>query len=69
VSLYEKQIDRVAGVSVEAALAAYRASEGSLMDVVTTQKRVFEVRDRQAKARADYAVALAEIEYLAGAQP
>jgi outer membrane protein TolC len=69
VSLYERQIDRVAGVSVEAALAAYRASEGSLMDVVTTQKRVFEVRDRQAKARADYAVALAEIEYLAGAQP
>ena len=69
VSLYEKQFDRVAGVSVEAALAAYRASEGSLADVVTTQKRVFEVRDRQAKARADYAVALAEIEYLAGAQP
>jgi outer membrane protein TolC len=69
VSLYEQQIERIAGVSVEAALAAYRASDGSLADVVATQKRVFEVRDRQAKARADYAVALAEIEYLAGAQP
>ena len=68
VSLYERQMDRVAGVSVDAALAAYRASEGSLEDVVATQRRVYEVRDRQAKARAEYAVALAEIHYLAGEQ-
>ena len=69
VSLYQLQVDRIAGVSVEAALAAYRASEGSLEDVVATQRRVFEVRNRQARARADFALALAEIEYLAGEQP
>lgn len=69
VSLYERQVDRLAGISVEAALAAYRAGEGSLEDVVNTQRRVFEVRDREARARADYALALAEIQYLAGEQP
>lgn len=68
VSLYEQQVDRVAGISVEAALATYRAGEGSLEDVVNTQRRVFEVRDRQARAVADYAEAIAEIEYLAGEQ-
>lgn len=68
-SLYEKQLERIAGVSVDAALAAYRSSEGSLEDVVAMQRRVFEVRDRHAKARAEQAVALAEIDYLAGDQP
>lgn len=69
VSLYEQQVDRIAGISVDAALAAYSSSEGSLEDVIVTQRRVFELRDRRARARADHAVALAEIEYLAGEQP
>lgn len=69
VSLYESQIDRLAGLSVDAALAAYRSGEGSLAEVVSMQRRAFEVRDRHAMARSGLAVALAEIEYLAGEQP
>ena len=69
VSLYETQIDRLAGLSVGAALAAYRSSDGSLEEVVAMQQRVFEVRDRHARARAERAVALAEIDYLAGELP
>ena len=69
ITLYESQIDRLAGLSVDAALAAYRTGEGSLAEVVSMQRRVFEVRDRHAMARSGLAVALAEIEYLAGEQP
>lgn len=69
VELYESQIQRLAGVSVEAALASYRSSDGSLSEVVSTERRVLEVRDRLAKARKDRAVAVAEINYLAGDLP
>ena len=69
VDLYESQIQRLADVSVEAALASYRSSDGSLSDVVSTERRVLDVRDRLAKARKDRAVALAEINYLAGDLP
>ena len=69
VDLYESRIQRIAGVSVEAALASYRTSAGSLSDVVSTERRVLDVRDRLKKARKDRAVALAEINYLAGDLP
>jgi outer membrane protein TolC len=69
VDLYESRIQRLAGVSVEAALASYRASGGSLSDVVGTERRVLDVRDRLTKARKDRAIALAEINYLAGDAP
>lgn len=66
VVLYETEISRLADVSVEAALAAYRSSDGSLSDVVSTERRVLDVRDRLARARKDLAMALAEIDYLTG---
>jgi outer membrane protein TolC len=69
VDLYESRIQRIAGVSVEAALASYRTSDGSLSDVVSTERRVLDVRDRLKKARKDRAIALAEINYLAGEAP
>jgi outer membrane protein TolC len=69
VGLYESEIARLADVSVEAALAAYRASDGSLADVVETQRRVIEIRVRLARARKEHAVALAEIRYLSGDNP
>jgi outer membrane protein TolC len=69
VSLYETQAVRLAGASMDASLSAYRASMGSLGDVVTMHHRVLELREREARARADYALALAEIEYLAGDPP
>ena len=65
-ALYETGIGRLADVSVEAALAAYRSSGGSLSDVVETERRVLEVRDRLARTRKEYALALAEIDYLTG---
>jgi hypothetical protein len=40
-----------------------------LSDVVSTERRVLDVRDRLKKARKDRAVALAEINYLAGDLP
>ena len=69
ISLYETQALRLAGASMDASLIAYRASTGSLGDVVTMHHRVLELREREARARADYALALAEIEYLAGELP
>lgn len=69
VELYESGIQRLAEVSVDAALSSYRASEGSLAEVVGTERRVLDVRDRLARARRDYAGALAELNYLAGDQP
>jgi outer membrane protein TolC len=69
VSLYETQAVRLAGASMDVALSAYGSSTGSLGDVVTTHHRVLELREREARARADYALARAEIEYLAGDQP
>ena len=69
VQLYESRIQRLADVSVESTLAAYRSSEGSLSDVVGTQRRVLDVRDRLERARKDRAVAIAEINYLAGDLP
>ena len=69
VQLYESRIQRLADVSVESALASYRSSEGSLSDVIGTERRVLDVRDRLAKARKDRAVAIAEINYLAGDLP
>jgi outer membrane protein TolC len=66
VGLYESQLTRLAGVSVEAALASYRAGEGSLAEVIAMQRRVLELREREARARADRAIARAELEYLAG---
>ena len=69
VDLYESRIQRIAGVSVEAALASYRTSDGSLSDVVSTERRVLDVRDRLKEARKDRAIALAEINYLAGDAP
>lgn len=68
-SLYETQSTRLTGVSVEAALAAYRSGDGSLDDVIAMQRRVIDLGEREARARADYALARAEIEYLAGDQP
>jgi len=69
VRLYESEIGRLADVSVEAALAAYRSSAGSLADVVVTQRRVIDVNDRLARARKEHAIALAEIRYLSGDHP
>jgi outer membrane protein TolC len=69
VELYASQIERLADVSVESALASYRSNDGSLSNVVGTERRVLDVRDRLAKARKELAVALAEINYLAGDQP
>jgi outer membrane protein TolC len=69
VELYASQIQRLAEVSVESALSSYRSNDGSLSDVVSTERRVLDVRDRLARARKDLAVALAEINYLAGDQP
>jgi len=69
VQLYESRIQRLADVSVESALASYRSSEGSLSDVIGTERRVLDVRDRLARARKDRAVAIAEINYLAGDPP
>lgn len=66
VGLYESRQARLAGVSVEAALASYRSGEGSLAEVVAVQRRVLELREREARARADRAIAHAELEYLAG---
>lgn len=68
-SLYETQSTRLTGVSVEAALASYRSGDGSLDEVIAMQRRVIELGEREARARADYALARAEIEYLAGDQP
>ena len=69
VRLYESEIGRLADVSVDAALAAYRSSAGSLADVVATQRRVIDVNDRLARARKEHAIALAEIHYLSGDNP
>jgi outer membrane protein TolC len=66
VQLYESRIKRLADVSVDAALSAYRSSDGSLSEVIGTERRVLDVRDRLTKARKDRAVALAEINYLVG---
>lgn len=66
VGLYRNQLAPLAGASVEAALAAYRAGEGSLADVVAAQRRLLELREREARARADLAVAHAEIAFLTG---
>lgn len=68
-ALYESQVQRLAEVSVDAALSAYRASDGSLVDLVDTERRLLDVRDRLARARADHARARAEIEYLSGELP
>ena len=69
VELYESEIGRLADVSVDAALAAYRSSAGSLADVVATQRRVIDINDRLARARKEHAIALAEIHYLSGENP
>jgi outer membrane protein TolC len=69
VELYDSEIRRLADVSVEAALAAYRSSDGSLADVVNTERRVLDLRDRVARARLERALALAEIDYLTGDLP
>jgi outer membrane protein TolC len=66
IALYESGVARLADVSVEAALASYRSSEGSLATVVATQRRVLDVRERLARALTDHAIAAAEIAYLAG---
>jgi outer membrane protein TolC len=69
VELYESQIQRLADVSVEAALASYRSNDGSLADVVSTERRGLELRERLTRVRKDRALALAEINYLAGDLP
>ena len=69
VELYESEIGRLADVSVDAALAAYRSSAGSLADVVATQRRVIDINDRLARTRKEHAIALAEIHYLSGDNP
>lgn len=68
-ALYEARSSQLADVSAATALAAYRAGEGSLEDVVTMQRRILELRARQARVATDRALALAEIEYLAGELP
>lgn len=67
-ALYESQLQRVAEVSVDAALSAYRASNGSLADLINTERRLLAIRDRLARTRADLAQAHADINYLAGEQ-
>ncbi len=69
VTLYEAQASRLADVSAAAALADYRAGAGALDEVVAMQRRILDLRARQARAQADRALALAEIEYLAGELP
>ena len=69
VQLYGSEIQRLADVSVDAALAAYRSSDGSLADVVRTERRVLELRDRAARIHLEHALALAEIAYLTGDLP
>lgn len=68
-ALYESQLQRVAQVSVDAALSAYRASNGSLANLIDTERRLLAVRDRLARTQADLALAHAEVNYLAGEQP
>ncbi len=68
-ALYESQVQRLAEVSVDAALSAYRAADGSLADLIDAQRRLLDVRDRLARSRADRARARAEIRYLSGEQP
>jgi hypothetical protein len=69
VELYDSEIRRLADVSVGAALAAYRSSDGSLADVVNTERRVLDLRDRVARVRMEHALTLAELDYLTGDLP
>jgi outer membrane protein TolC len=69
VRLYREDGARLAGVSIESALAVFRSGGGDFMNVVAMQGRAFTVRERQARAEADLAIAGAELDYLAGSQP
>jgi outer membrane protein TolC len=66
IELYETRVAGLAEMSVDAALAGYRASDESLDSVVDSERRLLEIRDRLAKARQEYALSLAEVAYLAG---
>ena len=65
--LYETGMTPLVKSGVDSALAAYRAGDGSLADVIAAQKRRLEVEQRRLRLRADLGVALAEIESLTGA--
>ncbi|MFZ2507530.1 MAG: TolC family protein, partial [Steroidobacteraceae bacterium] len=58
--LYETGVTQLATAGRDAALAAYRAGDGTLADVVNAQKRRLEVQDRQSRLRADLGAARAE---------
>ncbi|MSQ91823.1 MAG: hypothetical protein EXR87_02655 [Gammaproteobacteria bacterium] len=65
--LYATGMTPLATSGVDAALAAYRAGDGSLAEVIAAQKKRLEVHERQLRLYADLGVALAEIESLVGA--
>jgi outer membrane protein TolC len=65
--LYRTGMVPLATGSVDAALAAYRAGDGRLADVITAQKKRLEVQDRQLRLRADLGATLAEVESIVGA--
>ncbi|MGB5132203.1 MAG: TolC family protein [Steroidobacteraceae bacterium] len=65
--LYESNMTPLVKSGVDASLAAYRAGDGSLAEVVAAQKRRLEAEQRRLRLHADLGVALAEIESLTGA--
>jgi outer membrane protein TolC len=65
--LYETRVMPLVKSGVDSALAAYRAGDGTLADVIAAQKRQLEAEERRLRLRADLGVALAEIESLTGA--
>ena len=65
--LYETGMKPLVKSGVDTALAAYRAGDGSLADVIAAQKRQLGADERRLRLSADLGVALAEIESLTGA--
>lgn len=69
VRLYRDDGAKLAAISIDSALAAFRSGGGEFMNVVSMQGRAFTVRERQARAEADLSIVRAELDYLAGSQP
>ncbi|MBX3702595.1 MAG: TolC family protein [Steroidobacteraceae bacterium] len=67
--LYRQEMMPVGGAAVEAALAGYRAGEGTLAEVLGAQRRLLEIRDRELRLSAEFAIVVAELESLTGELP
>lgn len=67
--LYRRDMLPVGDAAVTAAIASYRAGEGSLAEVVGAQRSLLEFRDRELRLNADLGSALAELESLTGEMP